>query len=69
MSAWIWGTMLVIGLAFEAYAIWSKKQGDTLSEHTRRVFFVNTKAGRAVFTVFWAGFSVWFLLHIVTGAM
>ncbi|MDF2712890.1 MAG: hypothetical protein K0R62_8542, partial [Nonomuraea muscovyensis] len=43
---------------------------DTLSENVRTLFRIRTsKLGRAAFTVGWSGFSVWFLVHILTETM
>ncbi|MFD7832419.1 hypothetical protein [Streptomyces sp. MJM8645] len=65
----VWGLLLGTGAAAEVYGLWSREAGDTLSERTRAWFRVRTKPGRAVFTVVWCGFSVWFLLHILTETM
>ncbi|MFE2723915.1 hypothetical protein [Kitasatospora sp. NPDC059327] len=65
----IWALVLGVGAVVEAYALCSRKLGDTLSERTRAWLHVRTKPGRALFTVGWCGFSVWFLLHILTESM
>jgi hypothetical protein len=55
---------------FETWALINKRDGDTLSENTRRLFRTRTsKVGRAAFAVGWTGFSAWFLLHILTETM
>lgn len=61
----IWGGLLVAGAAFEAYALRNGRDGDTLSETTRRFFRVRTKTGRAIFLATWLGFAAWFTFHIV----
>jgi hypothetical protein len=61
----VWGGLLLAGAAIETWALCTARSGDTLSETTRRAFRVNTRAGRIVFGGAWAGFSVWFLAHIL----
>lgn len=63
----VWGGIILVGTAVEAYALMSKRSGDTLSESTRRAFRVRTKPGAVIFGVLWTSFSVWFLLHILWG--
>lgn len=66
----VWAGLFAVGLGYEAYGLFDKAKGDTLSERTRALFHTTTsKGGRAAFTVVWAGFSVWFLLHILTQTM
>lgn len=62
----VWGGLLLAGAAVEAFALVSKRDGDTLSERTRSWFRVNTRAGRIVFAAGWSAFAVWFLVHILT---
>ncbi|MEV6181364.1 hypothetical protein [Streptomyces sp. NPDC052015] len=62
---WVWGGLLVAGAGFEAYALRTARQGDTLSETTRRVFRTRHPVGAAVFAVAWLGGSAWFLAHIL----
>ncbi|MFI5859359.1 hypothetical protein [Streptomyces parvulus] len=70
MSWIIWALWTALFALFETWALINKKEGDTLSENTRALFHTRTsKAGRAVFTVGWLGFSGWFLLHILTETM
>ncbi|WP_267716597.1 hypothetical protein [Streptomyces sp. CoH17] len=66
---YVWGGLFTAGLAYEAYALFTKVEGDTLSERTRALFKVHTKPGRAIFTVAWGGFSLWFLQHIINQNM
>jgi hypothetical protein len=62
----VWAGLILAGAAFETYALRNARQGDTLSESTRRWFRVHTKAGAVVFAVSWASFSVWYAWHILT---
>ncbi|MEU3527580.1 hypothetical protein AB0E62_27540 [Streptomyces sp. NPDC038707] len=61
----VWGGLILAGAGFEAYALRNARQGDTLSESTRRWFRVHTKAGAVCFAVSWVGFGVWYLDHIL----
>jgi hypothetical protein len=61
----VWGGLILAGAGFEVYALRNARQGDTLSESTRRWFRVHTKAGAIVFAVAWTGFGVWYLAHIL----
>lgn len=61
----MWGSLIVAGAGFEVYALRTARQGDTLSESTRRWFRVHTKAGAVAFAVSWVGFGVWYLDHIL----
>lgn len=70
---WAWGGIIAAGLTFEAVALARKKEGDTLSEFTRRLFRTGdpevegsgTRWGRLAFLVGWTGFSGWYLYHIL----
>lgn len=61
----VWGALLLGGLGFEAWALRSKREGDTLSEATRRLFRVRTRAGKIVFAITWIAFATWYLIHII----
>lgn len=62
----IWGGIIAVGAAFEAYTLGTKRQEDTLSETTRRTFRTRThRAGRIAFTVGWTGFAAWYLGHVL----
>lgn len=61
----VWGGLLLAGAAFEAYALRNGRDGDTLSETTRRLFRVHTRPGKVVFAAAWLGFAAWYLLHIL----
>lgn len=68
LSDSIWGVITVAGVAFEAYALKNKIEGDTLSEKTRKVFRIHqSKAGRIVFGTGWLAFAGWFWGHILYG--
>jgi len=58
--AWAGGFAITEGLALA-----NKRQGDTLSEETRKVFRTRSAAGRIVFGSAWCGFSAWYLGHIL----
>lgn len=66
-SDWIWASLILAGAAFEAYTLKNGREGDTLSETTRRAFRVRTKAGKIIFTAAWGGFATWYLGHILWG--
>ncbi len=61
--AWI-AWLAAFGI-IEGMALANKRSDDTLSEHTRRWFAVDTRAGRTAFGVAWVGFGAWFLGHIL----
>jgi hypothetical protein len=63
----VWATLIAAGAAYEAYALISKRSGDTLSETTRKAFRVRTRTGALVFGTLWVSFSTWFLGHILWG--
>lgn len=70
MWPYIWIAWTAVFAFAEGIALANKRDGDTLSENTRRLFRTRTrKAGRAVFAVGWFGFSGWFALHILTESM
>ncbi|MER5831231.1 hypothetical protein ABT116_10425 [Streptomyces sp. NPDC002130] len=66
----VWALWTSLFALFETWELINRKEGNTLSENTRRLFRIRpSKAGRAAFTVGWLGFSEWFLLHILTETM
>ncbi|MEV7512062.1 hypothetical protein AB0O57_29310 [Streptomyces sp. NPDC091201] len=66
----IWTCWTVIFAIAETIALVNRRENDTLSETTRRLFRTRTsKVGRAAFAVGWGGFSVWFAIHILTETM
>ncbi|MGA5411580.1 hypothetical protein ACPCSC_30535 [Streptomyces lavendulocolor] len=69
-SAFLWGAWALFFAVYEAIALANKKDDDTLSENTRKLFRIrSSKAGRAIFTVILGGGAAWFLLHILTETM
>ncbi|MFM9647765.1 hypothetical protein ACKI1S_16655 [Streptomyces galilaeus] len=69
-SAFLWGGWALFFAIYEAIALLNKKEDDTLSKNTRKLFRIrSSKAGRACFTVILGGGAVWFLLHILTETM
>ncbi len=66
----VWIVWTAIFAVAETIALANRRENDTLSETTRRLFRTRTsKVGRAVFAIGWSGFSVWYLLHILTETM
>lgn len=63
----LWVGWFLLFAVVEALALRNDMPGDTLSEHVRKWLSVKTKLGRTVFLIVWAGFTVWFGLHILTG--
>jgi hypothetical protein len=63
----VWSGLILAGAGIEAYALRNGRDGDTLSEATRKLFRVRTKAGKIAFALPWSAFSVWFLGHILWG--
>ena len=59
-----WAALLSLAAVLEVHGIRHPGTGGTLSELTRATFRTSSPAGRAVFTVGWAGFAGWFLVHI-----
>lgn len=67
MSIWT-GLWVIWGLAFaliEGAAIINDKADDTLSEHFRKWFRIDTKKGRSAWLVVSGGFAAWFVIHIL----
>lgn len=61
----VWGGIIGLWLAYEAYALSNGREGYTWSERTRHHGRTDHPLGAAVFTVGWAGFAAWFWAHIV----
>lgn len=60
------GGILLLGGAWEAYALMNKRPGDTFSEVTRKAFQTKrSRAGRLAFGTTWVAFAVWFWGHIL----
>ncbi|MET9732009.1 hypothetical protein ABZZ79_15550 [Streptomyces sp. NPDC006458] len=69
-SALLWGGWTLFFVVYETIALANKKDDDTLSENTRRLFRIrSSKVGRAAFTVILGGGAIWFLFHILTETM
>lgn len=64
---WLWIGWIAAFVVIEAAAVFNDKKEDTLSEHLRRWFSVNTRPGRTVFLIMFGAFVAWFGLHILTG--
>ncbi|MFE7012126.1 hypothetical protein ACFVAQ_16705 [Streptomyces sp. NPDC057651] len=47
----IWANLLVLGLAYELFALVGSEDGDTLSERIHAWFGVHTRPGRAMFAI------------------
>ncbi|MFD5634783.1 hypothetical protein ACFWJM_11670 [Streptomyces sp. NPDC127077] len=70
MWALIWTAWSLTFAMAKGIALANKRDEDTLSENTRRLFRTRTsKVGRAIFAVGWCGFSGWYLLYILTKTM
>lgn len=62
------GGILLLGGAWEAYALISDRPGYTFSEVTRTAFRIeSSRVGRTAFGTLWAGFAVWLWGHILYG--
>lgn len=66
LFGWLWIGWIAAFFIVEGVALHNDMPGDTLSEHLRQWLSVKTKLGRTVFLVLWAGFAVWFCVHIIT---
>jgi hypothetical protein len=64
-SDFVWGGLLLAGVAVEAHALRTAQSADTLSGRTRKWFRVDTVTGKIIFTGGWVVFSCWFVDHIV----
>lgn len=60
-----WGSLVLAGVALEAYALRDGVEGATLSEATCRAFRVRTRVGKVVFATAWTSFAAWYLVHIL----
>lgn len=61
----VWGSLGAAGLTYEAYGLFGGVEGDTLSERLREWFHTDHPLGKVAFVGAYAGFSAWFLPHIV----
>lgn len=64
----LWLLWIAAFAAIEGVAVLNDKRDDTLSEHFRRWFRVDTHRGRTVWIVVSGVFFAWFVAHIVTPA-
>lgn len=66
MSLWsaLWIAWIALFAIIETVAIVNDKDGDTLSEHFRRWFRVDTHLGRTVWLIVSGVFFAWFTIHI-----
>ena len=63
---YVWAGIILVGAAFETYALRRKQEGDTLSEATRKLFRVRThRSGKIIFAALWISFATWYTLHIL----
>jgi len=61
----VWAGVTVLVLFLEMVGVLGKRQGDTISELTRKYFHTDTPAGGILFGIAWVGFAVWYFLHIL----
>lgn len=61
----LWANLLVLGFAYELFTLVDIEDGNTLSERVRAWFRIHTRPGRAIFSVGWTVFAIWFLVHIL----
>jgi hypothetical protein len=68
MNIWnvLWVLWIVSFAIIEAVAISNDVDEDTLSEHLRKWFRVDTHLGRTVWLVVSGIFFAWFVVHIVS---
>lgn len=64
-----WASFWVVGWAFQLHALLFRPPGagETFSENTRWWWHVDTRAGKIAFTAAYAGFSAWFVPHVLFG--
>lgn len=63
---WAWVAWIAAFFAIEIPAVRNDTKGDTLSEHIRYWFRVDTHHGRTLFLVVTGVFMSWFIVHIAT---
>lgn len=62
---WFWPVWLLIGLAYEVWAVWGRPAGgDTLSEFTLYVFKANSTAGWFALMLLMGFLAAWFPNHV-----
>jgi hypothetical protein len=62
----LWFGWVLAFVIIEGIAIRNDIDGDTLSEHIRKWFRIDTRPGRTVFLIAFGGFVAWFAVHILT---
>lgn len=60
----LWLAWLAAFAVIEGLALHNDMPGDTLSEHTRKWFRVDTHIGRTVWLVASGVFAAWYITHI-----
>lgn len=67
MSVWtlLWLAWIAMFAGVEGVAVFNDVREDTLSEHLRRWFRVDTHVGRTAFLAASVVFFAWFLPHIL----
>ena len=65
----VWSSLFAAGVAYEISVLRSKRDDDTLTRAVRRWMHTSHPVGKAAFAVGWAGFSVWWVRHIVNGGL
>lgn len=63
----LWILWIVAFAVVEGVALKNDVPGDTLSEHIRLWFRLDSRLGRTAFLVAFGGFVAWFGVHILTG--
>jgi hypothetical protein len=61
---WLWIAWAAAFAVIEGVAVTNDRRGDTLSEHLRYWFRVDTHLGRTVWLVVSGVFLAWFVAHI-----
>ena len=65
----LWVVWILMFVVIEAKAISNDVDEDTLSEHLRKWFNVDTHVGRTVWLIVSGVFMAWFIVHIATGVV
>jgi hypothetical protein len=69
-SDWVWSVILIVGGLYELFTLWTRRQGDTLSEKVWKVFAVvgneprRLRQARRVALLF---IVVWLAVHFLSG--
>lgn len=65
----LWIAWILMFAGIELVAVINDSRGDTLSEHLRKWFCVDTHVGRTVWLIVSGVFFAWFVVHITTGVV